>query len=71
VDDIWSEYPTIATHPTIDDLRLVRHPNGPAIVHDRSLSTVEFAVRLFADQHGAKAAGQLAQWIAFALAGAR
>ena len=70
MDDIWSEYPTIATHPTIDDLRLVRHPNGPAIVHDGSLSTVEFAVRVVAERDGVKAAGQLAQWIAFALSGA-
>lgn len=70
MDDIWSEYPTIATHPTIDDLRLVRHPNGPALVNGGSLSTVGFAVRMVGERDGADAAGQLAQWIAFALAGA-
>lgn len=69
MDDIWSEYPTIATHPDIPGVRLVRHPNGPAVVQGGALSTVEFAIRLTAEKSGVKAAGQLGQWIAFALAG--
>ncbi len=66
----WSEYPTIAVHPTHAGVRLVRHPNGPAIVNGPNLCTVGHIVRTAAEAEGPIVAGDLAEWIAKELAGA-
>lgn len=65
---LWDEYPTIATHPEHPDaVRLVRHPNGPAIVHGPQLQTIGFFIYSVASSLGPREAGEYAQWIAFAL----
>lgn len=67
----WGEYPTIAKHPKHPDaLRLVRHPNGPAIIHGPFLCTVGYFIRDVGEKLGAIEAGDFAEWIAGVLAGA-
>jgi len=63
--DLWSEYPTIATHPS--GAKLVRHPNGPAIVHCGQLSTVGYVVRSIAENNEPIKAADFAEWVALNL----
>jgi hypothetical protein len=64
-DDIWSEYLTIATHPS--GARLVRHPNCPAIVQCGQLSTIGYVVRAIGENGEAIKAADFAEWVALAL----
>ena len=65
----WGEFPTIAKHPKHPDaLRLVRHPNGPAIIHGPFLCTIGHFIRDAAEKLGPIEAGDFADWIAKELA---
>lgn len=67
----WGEYPTIAKHPQHPEaLRLVRHPNGPAIIHGPFLCTVGHFIRDVGEKLGPIEAGDYAEWVAGVLAGA-
>jgi len=67
----WPEYETIACHPKFPErLRIIRHPNGPALVHGPYLCTVGGFIRQVGEALGPIEAGDYAEWIAHVLAGA-
>ncbi|MBU6247110.1 MAG: hypothetical protein KGN77_05085 [Xanthomonadaceae bacterium] len=65
----WKEYETIACHPKFPErLRIVRHPNGPAVVHGPFLCSVGYFIRQVGESLGPVEAGDYDDWIAEVLA---
>ncbi len=65
--EFWARYPVIAQHPSREDFRLIKHPNGVAVIDGSSGGSIALAIERIASEEGASEAGAVAEWIVFAL----